>query len=186
MNDVIALVVLILVFVVATVRAINMGALALAAAAVVGVTVFGSSTDDVLDGFPTSLFVILVGVTYLFALARNNGTVDWLIQASIRIVRGRVAWVPWAMFLICALIAGIGAAVPATVAILAPVAMGFASQYRIRRGWRLVLADRDLWGDHQRCGAGERAAQQPDPAVRGEHGRELHHHVDGVRAAGWG
>ncbi len=132
MNDVIALIVLILIFVVATVRAINMGALALAAAAVVGVTVFGSSADDVLDGFPTSLFIILVGVTYLFALARNNGTVDWLIQASIRTVRGRVAWVPWAMFLICALIAGIGAAVPATVAILAPVAMGFASQYRIR------------------------------------------------------
>ena len=45
--------------------------------------------------------------------------------------RGRVAFVPWAMFVICALIAAIGAATPATVAIVAPVAMGFAARYRI-------------------------------------------------------
>lgn len=131
MQDVIALVVLALVFLVATVRSINMGALALAAAAVVGVTVFGVGPDEVVAGFPGSLFVILVGVTYLFALAKNNGTVDWLVQASVRAVRGRVALVPWAMFAICAVIAGIGAATPATVAIVAPVAMGFAARYRI-------------------------------------------------------
>lgn len=131
MNDVIALGVLALVFLIATVRSINMGALALVSAAVVGVTVFGVGPDEVVDGFPANLFVILVGVTYLFALAKNNGTVDWMVHASVRAVRGRVAFVPWAMFGICALIAGIGAATPATVAIVAPVGMGFAARYRI-------------------------------------------------------
>lgn len=131
MQDVIALGVLALVFLIATVRSINMGALALAAAAVVGVAVFGVETDEIVDGFPASLFVILVGVTYLFALAKNNGTVDWMVHASVRAVRGRVALIPWAMFGICAVIAGIGAATPATVAIVAPVAMGFAARYRI-------------------------------------------------------
>lgn len=131
MQDVIALGVLALVFLIATVRSINMGALALAAAAVVGVSVFGAETDDIVDGFPASLFVILVGVTYLFALAKNNGTVDWMVHASVRAVRGRVALIPWAMFGICAVISGIGAATPATVAIVAPVAMGFAARYRI-------------------------------------------------------
>jgi di/tricarboxylate transporter len=130
-QDVIALGVLALVFLIATVRSINMGALALAAAAVVGVGVFGVETDEIVDGFPASLFVILVGVTYLFALAKNNGTVDWMVHASVRAVRGRVALIPWAMFGICAVIAGIGAATPATVAIVAPVAMGFAARYRI-------------------------------------------------------
>lgn len=131
MQDVIALGVLALVFLIATVRSINMGALALAAAAVVGVSVFGVETDEIVKGFPASLFVILVGVTYLFALAKNNGTVDWMVHASVRAVRGRVALIPWAMFGICAVIAGIGAATPATVAIVAPVAMGFAARYRI-------------------------------------------------------
>ncbi len=131
MDDVVALVVLVLVFLVATVRSINMGALALAAAAVVGATVFDVGPSEVVAGFPGTLFVILVGVTYLFALAKNNGTVDWMVQASVRAVRGRVALVPWAMFGICAVIAAIGAATPATVAIVAPVAMGFAARYRI-------------------------------------------------------
>jgi di/tricarboxylate transporter len=131
MNDIIALGVLALVFLVATVRSINMGALALVAAAVVGVTVFDVGPDEVVGGFPANLFVILVGVTYLFALAKNNGTVDWMVHASVRGVRGRVALVPWAMFGICAVIAGIGAATPATVAIVAPVGMGFAARYKI-------------------------------------------------------
>jgi di/tricarboxylate transporter len=131
MQDVIALAVLALVFLIATIRSINMGALALVAAAVVGVTVFGVETDEVVGGFPASLFVILVGVTYLFALAKNNGTVDWLVHASVRAVRGRVALIPGAMFGICAVIAGIGAATPATVAIVAPVGMSFAARYRI-------------------------------------------------------
>jgi len=86
---------------------------------------------DVLGGFPANLFVILVGVTYLFALAKNNGTVDWMVQASVGLVRGRVALVPWVMFAVCALVTSIGAVTPAAVAIVAPIAMGFAARYRI-------------------------------------------------------
>ncbi|MEV3975909.1 SLC13 family permease [Streptomyces sp. NPDC050698] len=131
MANVIALSVLVLVFVISTVRSVNMGALALVAAFVVGTLVFTVDTSEILDGFPASLFVILVGVTYLFALARNNGTVDWIIHAAVRAVRGRVALVPWAMFAVCAAVTAMGAVSPAAVAIIAPVAMGFATRYRI-------------------------------------------------------
>ncbi|WP_431931937.1 SLC13 family permease [Nonomuraea jabiensis] len=129
--EVVALVVLVLVFLIATVRSINMGALALVAAFVVGTAVFGVEVSDVLGGFPANLFVILVGVTYLFALARNNGTVDWIVHRAVVAVRGRVALMPWVMFVVCAAITAIGAASPAAVAIVAPVAMGFAARYRI-------------------------------------------------------
>ncbi|OUZ08926.1 hypothetical protein BHE97_12430 [Aeromicrobium sp. PE09-221] len=127
----IALTVLAIVFLVATIRGVNMGALALVASFVVGLSVYGSTTDDVLAGFPADLFVILVGVTYLFALAKNNGTVDWLVHGAVRAVGGRVALVPWAMFAVCALVTAIGAVSPAAVAIVAPVAMGFALRYEI-------------------------------------------------------
>lgn len=130
-HEVISLIVLAIVFLIATVRGVNMGALALVASFVVGLTVYDSSTDDVLAGFPADLFVILVGVTYLFALAKNNGTVDWLVHGSVRAVGGRVALVPWAMFVVCALVTSIGAVSPAAVAIVAPVAMGFALRYQI-------------------------------------------------------
>ncbi len=129
--EVIALIVLVLVFLIASVRSVNMGALALVAAAVVGATVYDVGPAAVLDGFPGNLFVILVGVTYLFALAKNNGTVDWIVHAAVRAVGGRVALVPWAMFTVCAAITAIGAITPAAVAIVAPVALGFAKRFSI-------------------------------------------------------
>jgi di/tricarboxylate transporter len=112
-----------------------MGAASLAAAFVLGMLTLDGTlrarVDQVADGFPGSLFVVLAGVTYLFAIARNNGTVDWLVQGSVRAVRGRVALVPWAMFFVTAGIAAMGAAAPGVVAIVAPVALGFAARYGI-------------------------------------------------------
>jgi di/tricarboxylate transporter len=130
-HELISLAVLVIVFLIATVRGVNMGALALVASFIVGLAVYDATTDDVLAGFPSGLFVILVGVTYLFALAKNNGTVDWIVHGSVRAVGGRVALVPWAMFLVCAIVTAIGAVSPAAVAIVAPVAMGFAVRYQI-------------------------------------------------------
>lgn len=130
-HELISLAVLAVVFLIATVRGVNMGALALVASFIVGLAVYDASTDDVLAGFPSDLFVILVGVTYLFALAKNNGTVDWIVHGAVRAVGGRVALVPWAMFLVCAAVTSIGAVSPAAVAIVAPVAMGFALRYQI-------------------------------------------------------
>ena len=63
-----------------------MGLLGITAAFVVG-TAVGVDEDDIFAGFPGDLFIILVGVTYLFAIANNNGTVDWLVHAAVRAVR---------------------------------------------------------------------------------------------------
>jgi di/tricarboxylate transporter len=127
----IALLVLVVVFLIATVRPVNMGALALVAAFVVGTAVVGEGAADLLDGFPGDLFVILVGVTYLFAIAKRNGTVDWLVATAVRAVGGRIALIPWVMFAVCAAITAAGAVSPAAVAIIAPVGLGFAARYRI-------------------------------------------------------
>lgn len=137
--DVVALVVLVVVFGIATVRSVNMGALAFVAAFVVALVVYrlpsgtddGSALSTVLGGFPGELFVILVGVTYLFAIAKNNGTVDWLVHVAVRAVGGRVALIPWAMFVVAGLVTSIGAVTPAATAIIAPVALTFAARHRI-------------------------------------------------------
>lgn len=129
--DLVALLVLVTVFLIATLRPVNMGAVALVAAFVVGTTVAGMSADDVVAGFPGDLFVILVGVTYLFAIAKRNGTVDWLVARSVLLVGGRTVLIPWVMFAVCAVITAVGAASPAAVAIIAPVALGFAARQGI-------------------------------------------------------
>ena len=60
---------LVVMFIVATVLPINMGALAFALAFLVGTVFMGLRADQIIAGFPGDLFVTLVGITYLFAIA---------------------------------------------------------------------------------------------------------------------
>jgi di/tricarboxylate transporter len=129
--ELISILVLVVVFVIATTRSVNMGALAFAAAFGVGGLVAGLDADGIFAGFPGDLFVVLVGVTYLFAIARANGTTDWLVHAAVRLVRGRVALIPWVMFALTGALTAIGAVSPAAVAIVAPIALSFAARYGI-------------------------------------------------------
>ncbi|AXB46887.1 SLC13 family permease [Amycolatopsis albispora] len=129
--ELISIIVLVVIFVVATTRSINMGVLAFAGAFGVGTLVADMDADGIFSGFPGDLFVVLVGVTYLFAIARATGTTDWLVHASIRLVGGRLALIPWVMFAVTAVLTAIGAVSPAAVAIVAPIALGFAARYGI-------------------------------------------------------
>ena len=118
-------------FVLATALPINMGLLAFVGAFLVGTLVAGMGTKAIIGGFPADLFLTLAGITYLFALAQNNGTIDWLVRMAVRAVRGRIAAIPWIMFFIAALLTAVGAVSPAAVAIIAPIALGFAAKYGI-------------------------------------------------------
>jgi di/tricarboxylate transporter len=129
--ELIPILALIAMFVAATLLPINMGTLGFVAAFLVGTVAVGMSTDDIIAGFPSELFLTLVGVTYLFAIAQNNGTVDLMVRGAVRLVRGRVAFIPWVMFGITGVLTAMGALGPAAVAIIAPIALGFAKQYRI-------------------------------------------------------
>ena len=122
---------LVVMFVVATALPINMGALALAMAFLIGTLFVGMSSNAIIAGFPGDLFVTLVGITYLFAIAQKNGTIDWLVHQAVRAVGGRIAAIPWIMFAVAAALTAVGAVSPAACAILAPVALQFARAYGI-------------------------------------------------------
>jgi len=130
-TELIPILALAVMFIAATVLPVNMGALGFVAAFIVGTVFVGMSTDDIIGGFPSELFLTLVGVTYLFAIAQNNGTVDLMVRGAVRLVRGRVALIPWVMFGITGLLTAVGALGPAAVAIIAPIALGFAARYKI-------------------------------------------------------
>lgn len=130
-NEILSILVLVVIFGIASVLPINMGALAFAAVFIVGSVIMDMTPATIFAGFPSDLFLTLVGVTYLFGIAQNNGTIDWLIERAVLMVRGHVAWIPWVMFVVAALLTGFGALSPAVAAILAPIALNFAVQYRI-------------------------------------------------------
>lgn len=129
--ELISILALVAIFVIASALPISLGILAFAMAYLVGSTVGGLTPDDIFGGFPSQLFVLLVGVTYLFAIAQANGTVEWIIQRGVRLVRGRIALIPWLMYGLTALLAAMGALAAAALACVAPIAMRSAERYSI-------------------------------------------------------
>ncbi|KQT93681.1 hypothetical protein ASG49_01430 [Marmoricola sp. Leaf446] len=127
----VAILALVALFVIGTLLPINMGALAYVAAWLVGMYALDLDEKTILGGVSGDLILTLIGVTYLFAIARNNGTVDLIVRSAVRAVGGRVALIPWVMFFVTALLTAIGAASPAACAIIGPIALGFAGRYRI-------------------------------------------------------
>lgn len=127
----VAILALVALFVVGTVLPINMGALAYVAAWLVGMYSLGLDEKEILAGVSGDLILTLIGVTYLFAIARNNGTVDLIVRWAVGGVGGRVALIPWVMFAVTAVLTSIGAVSPAACAIIGPIALGFAGRYRI-------------------------------------------------------
>lgn len=122
---------LVIMFIVATALPINMGAVGFALAFIVGGIWVGTTGKEILAGFPADLFLTLVGITYLFAIAQKNGTIDLLVHWAVKGVRGHIVAIPWVMFIVTAVLTAFGALGPAAVAIIGPVALRFAKQYEI-------------------------------------------------------
>lgn len=126
-----SIIVLLVMFTVASIWPINLGVMAFVAAFLIGTLVGGLSVDDIFGGFPGSLFVLLAGITLLFAIAQRNGTIDLLMAWGLRLVRGNVGFIPWIMFGLTTLFTGVGALSAAGVAIVAPIALRFAARFGI-------------------------------------------------------
>lgn len=127
--EIVSIVVLALMFVIATARGINMGVLGFIAAAAVGGLVLGMTADEYLAGFPIDLFVTLLGLTFLFGFAQQNGAIEVVVHAAMRLLRGRVQLAPWVFFVLTAALIAVGALF--AVAIVTPLAMAFARRYRL-------------------------------------------------------
>ena len=127
----VAIIALVALFVVGTVLPINMGALAYVAAWLVGMYSLNMDEKEILAGISADLVLTIIGVTYLFAIAKNNGTVDLIVTTAVKAVGGRVALIPWVMFAVTGVLTSIGAVSPAACAIIGPIALGFAGKYHI-------------------------------------------------------
>jgi di/tricarboxylate transporter len=107
---------------------LNVGVLGLALAWIVGVYLGGMDLNAVLGGFPTQIFLMLVGVTLLFTQAQLNGTLDRVAHASVRVCRGNTGLLPVMFFVLAAGIATLGPGNVATAAMMAPLAMGVGNR----------------------------------------------------------
>lgn len=107
---------------------LNVGFLGIAFAIIVG-GIWGETTAvKVMGYFPTGLFMILVGVTFLFGMAQTNGTMEKLTAYSVRLCKGNTAFMPLIIFVLTTFVTTIGPGNIAGTALMAPVAMAIATR----------------------------------------------------------
>ena len=110
------------------VTTINVGVVCMAFAWIVGVHLGGMSTGTILEGFPTSLFITLVGVTLFFSMARGNGTLERVTERAVRLCRGHAGMLPIVFFFLAFAMSTIGPGAIGAAALLAPPAMAVAAR----------------------------------------------------------
>ncbi|WP_017198971.1 SLC13 family permease [Arthrobacter sp. M2012083] len=129
--QIIPLVILVVMFVVATKWPLNIGVMGLVASFGVGYFMLGMTDKEILADFPANIVITIIGVTYFFSMAQRNGTIDIIVQNCVRLVRGKTLLLPWVFFLLAASLTALGTFSPAAVALLAPAAIGLAYESRI-------------------------------------------------------
>lgn len=78
--------------------------------------------------FPTGLFMILAGVTFLFGIAQTNGTMEKLTAYAVRVAKGNNMLIPLIVYVVTSVLTTIGPGNIAATALLAPVMMAIAAR----------------------------------------------------------
>ncbi|MEI7671076.1 MAG: SLC13 family permease [Deltaproteobacteria bacterium] len=117
--------------VVGIVRNVNVGPLSLAISLVIGYYIGGVKIKDIIAGYPVNVFLMLAGITYLFAIANINGTLAKLTNFAVKGVRGNVALLPIVLFLVAFALSSLGPGAITICAMMAAPCMLLASKAKI-------------------------------------------------------
>jgi len=107
---------------------INVGWLALAFAFLLGVFGYGLSANAVIAMWPTKLFFQLVTVMFFYNFAIHNGTLALTAQKAVYATRKVPFITPLVLWLLVAVLAGIGPGAVAIFLVMSPVLMVAAKQ----------------------------------------------------------
>jgi Na+/H+ antiporter NhaD/arsenite permease-like protein len=127
----ISLIALAVAVVIGIVRNVNVGPLSMAIALVIGYYIGGVKIRDIIAGYPVNVFLMLAGITYLFAIANINGTLVKLTNFAVRGVRGNVAMLPIVLFILAFALSSLGPGAITICALMAAPCMLLASQTKI-------------------------------------------------------
>ena len=127
----ISLIALAVAVVIGIVRNVNVGPLSMAIALVIGYYIGGVKIRDIIAGYPVNVFLMLAGITYLFAIANINGTLVKLTNYAVKGVRGNVAMLPIILFILAFALSSLGPGAITICALMAAPCMLLASQTKI-------------------------------------------------------
>lgn len=137
---IISLLALLVAIVVGFVRNANVGILCMGLAMVLGV-VFDISASDLISGFSSSLFIQMVGITYLFAIINGNGTLELLARKMVALVGKKKALIPFVMYILGFIICAVGPGAIPSLAIIPVIAIPVAVSAGINPIMTAIIGD---------------------------------------------
>lgn len=121
--EIVTLLALVLAIIIGFRKQINTGLVSILMAFIVGHFMLGLDGKEIVSGWPTNLFFILLGMTLLFGMAKVNGTLILITKKISSLAKGNTKLLPIIFFALTGVIAGIGPGNIAAVALMAPIAM---------------------------------------------------------------
>lgn len=111
-------------------RKTNMGLVAFGLALVLG-KIAGVETKTIQAGFPTKLFVTLLGVMLLFSIAQENRTMELLARRIISLAGKRTALIPIIVYIFSAVLAAVGPGTVPVMSLMAVFTCSLAAEMRV-------------------------------------------------------
>lgn len=137
---IISLIALLTAIIIGFVRNVNVGILCMGFSMVLGL-VFGLDAKEILSGFSSSLFIQMVGITYLFAIINSNGTLELLARKMVGLVGKKKALIPFVMYMLGFLICAVGPGAIPSLAIIPVIAIPVAISAGINPIMTAIIGD---------------------------------------------
>lgn len=136
----ISLIALLAAIVIGFVRKANVGILCIGFSMILGL-VYGIKAGDIIKGFSSSLCMQMIGITYLFAIINENGTLELLAKKMVALVGPHKALIPFVMYLLGFLICAVGPGAIPSLAIVPVIAIPVAVSAGVNPIMTAIIGD---------------------------------------------
>lgn len=125
--DLISLLVLCATLAIAFIFKLNSGLVAIAASLILALAT-GTPEKSLIGSFNNSLFLMLLGVMYLFSIAQENKTLELLAKKTFALCKGSKKILPVVIFLISAIISAVGPGLISVTALVSVLIVALAKE----------------------------------------------------------
>lgn len=136
----VSLIVLLLAIVIGFARNANVGILCVGFSMILSI-VYKVDIKIVIAGLSSSLFIQMVGITYLFAIIQGNGTLELLARKMVRLVGTKTHLIPFVMYILGFIVCSIGPGAIPSLAIIPVIAIPVAVSAGVNPIMTAIIGD---------------------------------------------
>lgn len=136
----VSLIVLLLAIIIGFVRNANVGILCVGFSMILSI-VYKVDIKTVIAGLSSSLFIQMVGITYLFAIIQGNGTLELLARKMVRLVGTKTHLIPFVMYILGCIVCAIGPGAIPSLAIIPVIAIPVAVSAGVNPIMTAIIGD---------------------------------------------